>query len=164
MKNWFKWANVLVFSLCLIACSLFNFAGTNEDGTPKQINDGQQALIVLKSFADASLIVWGMPAMEKYSPELIPLVDVNSDSRVTVDEVISRLSSDRENVRSVVDFALRTWASEEIKKRYPSVVPLFDRNEDQVISLVEIEALVNLSDAEGLTTLITAALVIAANK
>lgn len=155
---------LLLVLIVLAACGIFNLGGTNEDGTQKEVVTGADAVQVITTFADAAMIVWGTPLMREKAPAMIPLLDTNGDGAVTVTEISAKLSTDRESVRSSVDFALQSWASDEIRKKYPFIIPLFDTNEDGRLQLVEIEDKIDLNDPNKVANLIAIGLAFAASR
>lgn len=67
--------------LALLACQ-----------TPQPSDPGAAAMVVLRAVGDAALRVDGYRAVERVAPEILPLVDLNQDRILTLDEVEQILS------------------------------------------------------------------------
>lgn len=68
----------------LAACSIFNFGGVNEDGTPKT---AETARTFLRSLTDASLKTWATQALRDQQPFLLQTLDLNKNGLLDLEEV-----------------------------------------------------------------------------
>lgn len=141
----------VLLSCIFAACAgLLNLGSTNEDGTPKSASPEELGMATIAAFAEASMTLWGMPAIREKAPQVIPLFDRNGNGELTVAEIVQTMGgADRESARAAIDHLLRVVVSPGIAERRPALISVFDADGSGDWSLAEIEAKLDLSNPQA---------------